>query len=153
MKTSTKLVIIFLVVTGSLNISASLNTEQSDKTKALTRKWKYVMIQVPAVRQMLDHASLEERESIESQYAKALKNSYLKFNEDGTFDIRKAPSPPTKGTWRFDPKDGNKLYMKEDKDAKEQETYIQKLNRKHLVITNGKRNEAELVQIFLVPFE
>ncbi|EAY27890.1 hypothetical protein [Microscilla marina] len=154
MKISIKLGVALLVVSGIFNISAYLYTVSPDKSKALVRKWKYVMIKVPSVREMLEHVSYEEREKIINQYAKALKGAYLKFNADNTFEIRKTPkATPTKGTWRFDKDDNNKLYMKQAHETKEQATYIQKLNRKQLVITNGKNSEAELVQIYLEPFE
>jgi hypothetical protein len=154
MKISIKPVFILLVLAGIFNISANLYTSPIDKSKALVRKWKYVMITVPSVREMLEHVSYQEREKIIKQYARALKGSYLKFNADNTFEIKKnANSAPTKGTWRFDKDDKNKLYMKQAYEAKEQATYIQKLNRKHLVITNGKNSDAELVQIYLEPYE
>lgn len=149
-----KLTIALLILVGAFNMSAQFSTTSTDKTKALLRKWKYVMIEVPSVREMLYQASAQERQMIHERYAKALKGTYLKFNEDNTFEIRKAPRrTPVKGTWRFDPNNDSKLYMKEGKDAKEQEAFIEKLNRKQLVMTNGKSKATELVQIFLEPYE
>lgn len=166
MKITTQLVVILVIIAGSLNISARLEKSTTqDKTqskaintsvenKGLLRKWTYVMVEVPSVREMLNHATYEEGRFIKDQYAKAFKGTYLKFNEDKTFEIRKSPNAkPSKGTWRYDEKNTRKLYMKEDTDEKEQETFIAKLNRKQLILTNGKENEHELVQIFLVPFK
>lgn len=154
MKISVKPVLTLLVLAGIFNISASLYTSPTNKNKALVRKWKYVMITVPSVREMLEHVSYQERKKIVNQYAKALKGAYLKFNADNTFEIKKnANTTPTKGTWRFDKDDKNKLYMKQAYEVKEQATYIQKLNRKQLVITNGKDSDAELVQIYLEPYK
>lgn len=154
MKITIKPVLALLVLAGVFNISANLYPPTIDKSKALVRKWKYVMITVPSVRQMLEHVSYQEREKIINQYTKALKGAYLKFNADNTFEIKKSVNAePTKGTWRFDKEDNNKLYMKQAHEVKEQATYIQKLNRKHLVITNGKESDAELVQIHLEPYE
>lgn len=158
MKITTQLVVILVIIAGSFNISARLEKSRTENTsaenKGLFRKWTYVMVEVPSVRDMLNHASDEEGRFIKDQYAKAFKGTYLKFNEDKTFEIRKSPNAtPSKGTWRYDEKNTRKLYMKENTDEKEQETFIAKLNRKQLILTNGKESEHELVQIFLVPFE
>ncbi|OJJ20772.1 hypothetical protein BKI52_09315 [marine bacterium AO1-C] len=158
MKITIRLAIILVIVAGSFNISARFETDTFHGTfkenKALLRKWTYVMVEVPSVREMLSHASNAESQLIKDQYAKAYKGTYLKFNEDNTFEIRKSPNAqPSKGTWRYDADNDRKLYMKEDTDEKEQETYIAKLNRKQLILTNGKEANNELVQIFLVPFD
>lgn len=158
MKITTQLAVILVIVAGSFSISTRFETNPSRDTfkenKALLRKWTYVMVEVPSVREMLSRASDAESQQIKDQYAKAFKGTYLKFNADNTFEIRKSPSAvPSKGTWRYDTDNDRKLYMKENTDAKEQETYIAKLNRKQLVLTNGKEARNELVQIFLVPYD
>ena len=158
MKTTTQLALFLIITAGSFGISASFESNTSQRkyeaNKALLRKWTYVMVEVPSVREILSHASDAESQLIRDKYAKAFKGTYLKFNEDNTFEIRKSPrDKPSKGTWRYDTDDNRKLYMKEDSDAKEQETFIAKLNRKQLILTNGKASANELVQIFLVPFD
>ena len=57
MKISVKPVLTLLVLAGIFNISATLYTSPTDKNNALVRKWKYVMITVPSVREMLEHVS------------------------------------------------------------------------------------------------